>query len=92
MLTTAGYRSAEVGHPPERIESMGHSYRCDASAPLTKAAAQSREHGEGKLHLVGWVPVTHGVFAVHRADSDVFVQFGHRYFPCQVAHTALGHS
>lgn len=88
MLTTAGFRAEQMSHPPQQIQSMGETYQCDSSAPLSKAAAASRMT-DGHLHLVGWVPMTHAVYAAHRAAPDVYVRFGSRYYPCQVARVAL---
>ena len=89
LLTAAGLHAEDVSHPPKLIQSMGETYACDNSAPLSKAAADARESGEGKLHLVGWVPMTHAVYAVHRADDDVYVRFGSKYYPCQISRSAL---
>lgn len=83
LLTTAGYQAEQVAHPPQQIHSMGEVYNCAGAEALTKGAAESRE-SSGKLHLVGWVPMTHAVYAVRRAAPKVYVRFGHKYFPCQV--------
>lgn len=89
LLSAAGLHAEDVSHPPKLIQSMGETYECDNSAPLSKAAADARESAEGKLHLVGWVPMTHAVYAVHRADDDVYVRFGSRYYPCQISRSAM---
>jgi hypothetical protein len=88
LLTTAGYHADQVSHPPASIESMGQDYQCDADSPLSKEQAQDRV-GDARLRLVGWVPLTHAVYADHRAADQVYVRFGTRYFPCQVSRAAL---
>jgi hypothetical protein len=85
LLTAAGFGAQQVGHPPPQIQSMGEIYECDGGLPLSRTAAQTREFREGTLHVVGWVPMTHAVYAVHKAAPDVYVRFGSRYFPCLVS-------
>jgi hypothetical protein len=91
LLTTAGYHADQLSHPPGTIQSMGQDYQCDADSPLSKEQAQDRlgRLDGARLHLVGWVPLTHAVYADHRAADQVYVRFGARYFPCQVSRAAL---
>jgi hypothetical protein len=83
-LGTAVYRSLDVAHPPDHIQSMGHSYTCDSDVAYSRRSVEDAT-GHAHLRLVGWVPITHGVYAVrgnNASTSTVYLRFGRKYFAC----------